>query len=55
MARFYFLSSKFSIFSLAIIVFIGGLIVNTTLHSYLSACFAYIIAFYYRLSIVLGK
>lgn len=41
--------------SLALVVFIGGLIVNTTMHPYLSICFAYIIAFYYRLSIVSEK
>ena len=41
--------------SLAIVVFIGGMVGNTTMHPYLSICFAYIIAFYYRLSMVSGK
>jgi len=39
-------------FSLILIIFIGGLVVNTTMHPYLSVCFAYIIAFYYRLSVI---
>ena len=41
--------------SLAIVIFIAGLVVNTTMHPYLSVCFAYIISFYYRSSTVLGK
>ncbi len=41
--------------SLAIVIFIGGLVVNTSMHPYLSIGIAYIIAFYYRLSIVTGK
>lgn len=37
-------------FSLLIVIVLGGLMVNTTMHPYLTICFAYIIGFYYRLS-----
>ena len=41
--------------SIALVILIGGLIVNTTLHLYLIVCLAYIIAFYFKSSSILGK
>ena len=41
--------------SVALVIFIGGLIVNTSMHPYLIVCLAYIIAFYFRSSSILGK
>jgi len=37
-------------FSLMIVIFVGGLVVNTTMHPYLIVSVAYILAFYYKLS-----
>ena len=37
-------------FSLMIVIFVGGLVVNTSMHPYLIVSEAYILAFYYKLS-----